>query len=78
MQWTHITAGRAAHARGRLEGRQGVAQDSEGRPRQRQAGGHNRHAIDRQEVGGIPVVCRRSAHTRLFCNSCELLVYGCA
>ena len=65
MQWTHITAGRAAHACGSLKGSQGVAQDPEGRPRQRQAGGHDCHTIDRQEVGGIPVVCRSSAQPRL-------------
>ena len=77
MQWTHITAGRAAHACGSLEGSQGVAQDSERRPRQRQAGGHHRHTIDCQKVGGIPVTCRGSAQPRL-CDSRELLVYGCA
>ena len=75
---THVTAGRAAHACGRLEGRQGVAQDPEGRPRQRQAGGHDRNTIDRQKVGGIPVTCRSSAQRRLFSDSCELLVYRCA
>ena len=78
MRWTHVTASRAAHACGSLEGSQGIAEDSEGRPCQRQARGHDRHTIDCQEVGGIPDTCTSSAQPSLFYDSCELLVYGCA